>query len=65
MRFDPTYNQFKNCICATGDETDVAQTEESANKKVMKLQSWQYIRAGLALIGAFVVVTWAWKKLKK
>lgn len=64
------YTDFNNfCPCginATGEEPAPEPIpEESANKKVINLRAWQYVRAGLAIVGAYVVIKYLITKFKK
>lgn len=54
----------KNCcgFAATGDSTDVAQPDQSTNLAVQKVTVFNYVKLGLAIVGAVVVGKYLWKK---
>jgi hypothetical protein len=58
---------FCGCgFAANGEEG--AQGEEPAvdiNQRVINLQAWRYARTALLLIGAYVVIKFAYEKLRK
>lgn len=60
---------FSNCcgLAATGDETDPAASSSPApiDPKVKNLQRWGYVKTGLALIGAYVVIKFLYGKFVK
>jgi hypothetical protein len=59
-----SYKEFCPCLLATGD--DAGETiPDSANTKVVNLKAWQYIRFGLAVIGAYAVIQFIKSKIQK
>lgn len=76
--FNPNFKAKRNCcgLAATGDEdmpiTDLpvealppetSATPPPVNSSVQSMQTWQYAKTGLALVGAWVVAKWLFSKL--
>lgn len=67
---DPYLNRmankpFKNCcgLAATGD--GAADEQPLPVPKVQNVQAWGFIKTALAVVGAWVVIKYAYGKLKK
>jgi hypothetical protein len=69
-RNNPFNPGFKNCcgLAATGDEA-LPPVESSSpapiDPKVSNLQRWGYVKTGLALVGAYVVIKFLYGKFVK
>jgi len=54
------------CGCGfAADGEDIPEDLPKVSNEVSKLQAWTYLRTALMVIGAYVAVTWAYKKLAK
>jgi len=72
LRAAQAKKNFKNCcgLAATGDGAmDDAQLAEQREAlpatKVRDMQAWNYAKTALAIVGAWVVLKWAYEKIKK
>ena len=57
------------CACGLnasgGVGTEIPEPESDVKSKVMNLTAWGYVKTALALVGAFVVGSWVYKKYIK
>jgi len=64
-------NGYNDCcgFAASGDlDSDAVNSDPEPvviKSKVQNMRAWDYAKTALALIGLYVVVTYAWGKLKK
>jgi hypothetical protein len=58
---------YSNCcgLAATGEETEEAVLKVPDVVKAKNITAWHYAKTALAVIGAFVLISYVWNKVKK